>query len=171
MMQKLMVAVMLVSTVAFAGPGKTGPAKWDKGEDREERQEERHEERARQARMMLVVAVAEALELNEAQALKVADKVKALDDKRRPVREAMGDAMRAVKAAADGDAAALAALDANVQKVLDGRVQMAQLDKELFATLGEGQPPQKRAKLAVVLAKVGAELRGRGNKGRHHRAE
>ncbi|MBL8935507.1 MAG: hypothetical protein JNM69_13205 [Archangium sp.] len=163
MMQKLMVAVMMVSTLAFAGPGKTGPAKWDKGEDREERQEEH----ARQGRMMLVVAVAEALELNEAQALKVADKVKALDEKRRPVREAMGEAMRAVKAAADGDAAALAALDANMQKVLDGRVQMAQLDKELFATLGEGQPPQKRAKLAVVLAKVGAEFRGRGNKGRH----
>ena len=38
MMQKLMVAVMMVSTLAFAGPGKTGPAKWDKAEDREERQ-------------------------------------------------------------------------------------------------------------------------------------
>jgi hypothetical protein len=131
---------------------------------------EKHEERARQARMMLLVSVAEALELNEAQALKLSDKLKVIDDKRRPVREAMGEAMRQVKAAAEGDAAAAANVDQNVQKVLDGRVQMAQLDKELYATLAEGQTPQKKAKLAVVLAKVGEEMRRmRGNKGRHHR--
>lgn len=166
-MKKLLVAVMLVTTsVALAAP-KNGPAKWD-AVDPEERAE-RQEERARQARMMLVVAVAEALELNEAQALKLSEKLKAVDDRRRPVRESMAEAMRQVRQAAEGDAAALASLDANVQKVLDGRVQMAQLDKELFATLGEGQSPQKRARLALVLAKVGEEMRRfRGNKGRHH---
>lgn len=162
MKKLLLVSMMVLSSVALAGP-KNGPAKWDgDGEDRAERQEER----ARKARMVLLVAVAEALELNEAQALKLSEKIKVLDEKRRPVREAMHEAMRAVKAASDGDAAALAALDQNVQRVLDGRVQMAQLDKELFASLSEGQSPQKKAKLAIVLAKVGAELRG--GKGRRH---
>lgn len=158
MTKNLVVAVMTVAAVAFAGP-----KKFDEGD-----KEERHEDRARQARMMLLVSVSEALELNEAQALKLADKLKALDEKRRPVREAMGEAMKQLRNAADGDAAALAALDANVQRVLDGRVQMAQLDKELYSTLAEGQTPQKRAKLAVVLAKMQDEmrrLRG-GGKGR-----
>lgn len=166
-MKKLLVAMMLVTTSVALGAPKNGPAKWD-AFDPEERAE-RQEERARQARMMLVVAVAEALELNEGQALKLSEKLKVVDDKRRPVREAMAEAMRQIRQAADGEPSAIAALDANVQKVLEGRVQMAQLDKELFATLSEGQSPQKRAKLALVLAKVGEEMRRfRGNKGRHH---
>jgi hypothetical protein len=167
MMQRLLLSTMLLSSLALAGP-KNNPAKWD-AMDPEDRAE-KHEERARQARMMLLVSVAEALELNEAQALKLSDKLKVIDDKRRPVREAMGEAMRQVKAAAEGDAAAAVNVDQNVQKILDGRVQMAQLDKELYATLAEGQTPQKKAKLAVMLAKVGEEMRRmRGNKGRHHR--
>ncbi len=160
--------LMLSSSLTFAAPPKNGPAKWD-AMDPEDRAE-RREERAKAARMVLVVSVAEALELNEAQALKLSEKIKALDEKRRPIREAMGEAMRQVKAASDGDTAALGTLDANVQKVLDGRVQLAQLDKELYTQLAEGQPAQKKAKLAVALAKAHAELRGmRGNKGRHHR--
>lgn len=153
-MKQLALAVTMFSALAFAGPHH-GPGKGDDGDDRAERKEER----ARHARMMLTVSIAEALELNEAQGLKLAEKLKVLDEKRRPVREAMGEAMRQVRAAADGDASALAALDANMQRVLDGRVQMAQLDKELFASLGEGQTPQKRAKLALVLAKAGDDLR------------
>ncbi|MBL8919826.1 MAG: hypothetical protein JNJ54_13240 [Myxococcaceae bacterium] len=165
-MKKLLLLSMLaLSSTSLAGPPKTGPARWE-ALDPEERAE-RQEERAKKARMMLLVSVAEALELTEAQALKLSDKLKALDEKRRPVREAMHEAMRAVKAAADGDQSALAALDQNVQRVLDGRVQIAQLDKELYASLAEGQTPQKKARLAVVLAKVGHELRG--GKGRHLR--
>ncbi|MCA2981339.1 MAG: hypothetical protein INH37_23960 [Myxococcaceae bacterium] len=57
-----------------------------------------------------------------------------------------------------------------MQRVLEGRAQMAQLDKELFTTLAQGQPPQKKARLALVLAKVGDELRRmKGGKGRRHR--
>jgi ABC-type phosphate/phosphonate transport system substrate-binding protein len=60
-------------------------------------------------------------------------------------------------------------VDQNMQKVLEGRVQMAALDKELFASLAEGQPPQKKAKLALVLAHVREDFRAelRGGKGRH----
>lgn len=168
MKQLIVMSLIVSSSFAFAGPGKNGPAKWD-SMDPEERAE-RQEEHAKAARMVLLVAVAEALELNEAQALKLSEKLKAVDEKRRPVRESMHQAMRQVKAASEGDPGALAAVDANVQKVLDGRAQLAQLDKELYATLAEGQPAQKKAKLALVLAKVGDELRRmRGNKGRHHR--
>jgi hypothetical protein len=109
--------------------------------------------------MMFVVAASEALELNEAEALKLSEKVKSIEEKRSPIRQQMFAAMRDVKAAADGDAAALAQVDSNIQKVLDGRAQMAAMDKELFAFLAKDLSPQKKAKLALVLAKM-HQLRG-----------
>ena len=60
----------------------------------------------------------------------------------------------------------LGQVDANVQKVLDGRAQMAAMDEELFSSLSQGYPPQKRAKLALVLARLNHEMKG-FKKGRH----
>ena len=117
---------------------------------------------------MYVVAISEALELSETDALKLSEKIKGVEEKRRPLRQVMGEAMRSLKDAADGDATALTQVDANVQKVLDGRVQMAAMDKELFATLAQGYPPQKRAKLALVLGRLKNEMKGL-KKGRHQR--
>jgi hypothetical protein len=83
-----------------------------------------------------------------------------------------------LKAASDGDPSALPQVDAAVQRVLDGRQQMAQLDKEMFAGLSAGLTPQKRAQLAIFLAKFhqgaarmkgGGEPHGRRFKG--HRGE
>lgn len=147
-MKMLMTAVILSSVIAFAG----------KGEAREERFE--------QARLMYVVAISEALDLKEADAIKLSTTLKAFEEKRRPLRQQMGEAMKSLKDAADGDASAAAGVDANVNKVLDGRAQMAALDKELFATLSQGQTPQKKAKLALVLARLNMEMKGAHKKGR-----
>jgi hypothetical protein len=169
----LMSVVMLGAAMAFAAPpekfgggvGKGGGK--GGGEEREDR-EERREDRSREMHLMYVVAISEALELNEAEALKLGERLKGVEEKRKPLRQQMGEAMRALRDASDGDAAALAQVDANVQRVLDGRAQMAALDKELFATLSQGLAPQKRAKLALVLARLGHEMKGGGKKGRGH---
>ncbi|MBL9037127.1 MAG: hypothetical protein JNG84_01310 [Archangium sp.] len=159
------------SALALAAPpvGKGGASRAGGDDDG---REGRHEELGRKARMLAVVGIADALELNEAEALKLSERLRAFDDKRRPVREAMHEAMRSLKAAADGDASALPQVDANVQRVLDGRSQMAAIDKELFAALSQGQSPEKKARLALFLAKFGEEMRrfkgGHGGKGRHH---
>jgi hypothetical protein len=116
------------------------------------------------ARVAMVVAIAEALELSEADALKMSEKLRSIEDRRLPMRAQMHEAMKSVRAAAEGDPAALAQVDANVQKVLDGRAQMAAMDKELFTFLAKDLPPQKRARLALVLAHLG-QLRG-GKQGR-----
>jgi hypothetical protein len=166
----MMRSVMMVMAVLWASTSGAQPkARWVREEQRAEERAEKLEQKARAARMTLMVAVAEALELSEAQALKVAEKLKALDEKRRPIRESMAVAMRAVRAASEGDSVAMTTVDQNMQKVLEGRVQMAALDKELFASLAEGQPPQKKAKLALVLAHVREDFRAelRGGKGRH----
>lgn len=116
---------------------------------------ERHERMESNVRMRYVLKISEALELNEADTLKLSDKVKALAEKRRPIREQMGEAMRAVKAASDGDVGAQALVDANVLKVFDLRTQMSMLDKEMYQSLAKDLTPAKKAKLAVALAHLG----------------
>ena len=165
-MKRILLAACVISSLAFAGD-KTGPAKWGGGNA--EARAARQEEVGRKSHLMAVVGIAEALELNEAEALKLSEKLKGLEDRRKPIRESMSDAMRSIKSAADGDPAALAKVDQDVTRLLDGRAQMAALDKEMFIQLSAGQTPQKKAKLALFLAKLGEELRRmKGGKGRHH---
>ncbi len=172
-MKKLILAVLAVSSMAFAAPpppapAAAPPARWD-GEGGGERKEEMQ----KKIHMMMVVGMADAMGLNETEALRLSDKLKVFEDKRRPVREGMGDAMKTLKAAADGDSTAAAQVDAAVQKVLDGRQQMAALDKEMFLGLSKDLTPQKRAQLALFLARFHAEMgkmgKGGGGHGRHHR--
>lgn len=160
----LMLCVALGSTMAMAAP----PGAGGKAFDKEERREDRMENREQKARLMYLVAISEALELSDADALKMSDKLKAIEEKRRPLRQQMGEAMKSLRDASEGDQAALAQVDANVQRVLDGRAAMAAMDKEMFSQLAQGLAPQKRAKLALVLARMGHEMKGM-KKGRHHR--
>lgn len=162
-MKRALLAACLFSSLAFAGPnGGAGKSTGDRAE--------RQEEISRKSRMMALVGIAEALELSDADALKLSDKLKSLEDRRKPIRDSMSDSMRAIKAAAEGDVAAMATIDQNVTRLLDGRSQMAALDKEMFAQLSVGQTPLKKAKLAMFLAKFGEELRHmKGNKGRFFR--
>lgn len=118
----------------------------------------------RRAHLAMVVAISEALELSEADALRMSERLRGVEERRQPVRAQMHEAMKAVRAAAGGDAAAQAQVDANIQKVLDGRAQMAALDKELFASLAKDLTPQKKAKLAMVLAHLG-QMRGGPQRG------
>ncbi|MFO0598067.1 MAG: hypothetical protein U0228_22385 [Myxococcaceae bacterium] len=166
---------LVVSVAAFAAPpGGPGPgpgAGEGKGPKWAENREERQENHEQKMRLMYLVAISEALNLSDADALKLSDKLKAIEDKRKPLRQQMGEAMKSLRDAADGDQAALTQVDANVQKVLDGRAQMAAMDKEMFNSLAQGYAPQQRAKLALVLARLGHEMKGggMGKKGRFAR--
>src|SRR5262249_10726446 len=104
-------------------------------------------------RLMLVVGIADALSLNETEAIRLADKIKVFEDKRKPLREQMHDSMKVLKAAADGDQAALGRVDQATMTVLDTRAQMAAVDKEMFVAVSKDLTPQKRAQLALFLAK------------------
>jgi hypothetical protein len=168
-MKKLIAAAVLaVSTAAFAAPppAQQAPAQrsavqqpgnfgaWD-----EEHSEGRREEHEKRMRMMLVVGMAEALSLSEADAIRLADKIKAFDDRRKPLREQMADSMKLLKAASDGDQTAIAKVDQATATLFDLRQQMAAVDKEMFFTVSKDLTPQKRAQLAVFLAKFMHERR------------
>lgn len=164
----LVAAVLAVSASSFAAPppAAAAPSKFEERGDKAELGKKMH--------MMMVVGLADALSLNESEALKMSDKLKGYEEKRRPVREAMGDSLRILRAAADGDATAGAQVDSAVAKLFDSRQQMAAMDKEMFTGLARDLNPQKRAQLAVFLARFHAEAKGwkgghGGREGRHHR--
>jgi hypothetical protein len=165
-MKKLTLSLLtLSSTLAFAAPPtlapvapgrppanfQGGPGEGGPGEHFQEMQQRMH--------MMAVVSISEALGLDEGGALKVSNQLKLFEEKRRPVREQMHEAMKTIKAAADGDEKAGANVDAAVQKVLDGRTQMAALDKDLYTMLSTGLTPQKKAKLAMVMGRLHREAK------------
>ena len=129
-----------------------------------EGKEERREDQEKRMRMMLVVGMAEALNLSEAEAIRLSDKVKAFDDKRKPLRETMHESMKLLKAAADGDSQALPKVDQATLAVLDARAQMAVVDKEMFLSVSKDLTPQRRAQLALFLARFMHEAQ-RGGKG------
>jgi hypothetical protein len=178
MKKTLLTAVMTLSTLAMAAPPSsvspsqgTQPSSVDKGAARwGERAEERREEIEKHMRLMMVVGIADALNLNETDAIRLADKIKVFEDKRKPLREQMHDSMKVLKAAADGDASALGRVDQATMTVLDTRAQMAAVDKEMFLTVSKDLTPQKRAQLALFMAKFmheaqGKMMRGPGERG------
>lgn len=146
----VVVAAAILGAVALAAPPKGAGPRGPMGA-------EEHEAGARKMHMLAVVGIADALGLSEAEALKMGEKLKGFEERRRPLREGMHDAMKTLKAAADGDAQALPQVDAAIQKVLDTRAQLAALDKDMFQALAQGQPPEKRAKLALFFAKFHRE--------------
>jgi hypothetical protein len=114
---------------------------------------ERLEREARRDRLARVMGLADELELDTAQALKLDETLRKFDERRRPLMEQVRDSAQALRRAAEGDAAAAKEVDAAAQRAFDARAQLAALDRELFQTLSKDLPPQKKAKLALFLAR------------------
>lgn len=163
-MKTVLLSAVLLSSLALAGnpagvsnrAQPQAPARWNGGEG----MEGKGAEFQHRMRMMLVVGLADALSLNEGEAIALADKMKAFDEKRAPVREQMRDAMKTLKAASEGDQVALGQVDNATAKVFDGRQQMAAIDKEMYLAISKDLTPQKKAQLAVFLAKFHAKAMG-----------
>jgi len=114
---------------------------------------------AKSLRMKQVIGLAEALELSEADALRMAQIIRGIQERRRPFQEQVAEAARMIKRAADGEPDALSRVDAAVQQMYAARAQLAELNKEMFITLGQGLSAQQRAKMAVFFAKFNMRLR------------
>jgi len=112
---------------------------------------------ARQVRMRQVVGLAEALELTEADALRVSQIIQSFQERRRPLQ--VSESAKIIKRAADGDAAAIAQVDTALSQMFAARIQLTQLNQEMFNTLGQGLTPQQRAKMAIYFAKFQVEVR------------
>jgi hypothetical protein len=125
--------------------------------------------REQKKRMMQVVGLTEALGLSTQDALKVDGILKTFDERRRPLKEQVRESARILMEAARGDSAALNQVDQATGRILDARIQLASLDKELFQALSAGLNAQQRAKLALFYAKLHKGMRGMGGEGNEGR--
>ncbi|RKG79289.1 hypothetical protein [Corallococcus terminator] len=150
--------VFALPVMALAQPGAQGP---------EARDPERTAKAEQRQRLRQVLELADTLELDSAQALKMDETLRRFDERRRPLREQVRDSARTLHLASRGDSAALGQVDAAAQKVFDARAQISALDREMYQALAKDLPPQKRARLAVLLARSeGAKwFKGKGDKG------
>jgi hypothetical protein len=57
------------------------------------------------------------------------------------------------QAARRGDPKALAGVDAAVQRVFDARGAVLAIDREMFAALSKGMPPEQVARMALFFAR------------------
>src|SRR5678816_4033616 len=93
---------------------------------------ERREQMDQRRQMMVTLQLAEALELDDAGTLKLRQTVAQWDAQRAPLREQMFDLAQVLRRAAKGDTTAYGQVDQAIQKIIDLRAQMHQIDQKLF---------------------------------------
>lgn len=116
-------------------------------------QTELRDEMEKHTRLARVVGLAEELDLNTNEALRVDEVLRKYDERRRPLREQVAEAAKILERAADGDTQAQGQVDQAAQRIFEARTQMAELDKEMFQQLARDLRPQQRAKMAVFFAR------------------
>ena len=118
------------------------------------------------ALMMMTLQLAEALELDDAATLKLRQSIAQWDAQRAPLRQQMFDQAQVLRRAAKGDTTAYGQVDQAIQKIISLRTQMHQVDQQMFQQLSQGLPPQKKAKLALAIARFKETTRGMMHGGR-----
>jgi hypothetical protein len=109
----------------------------------------RMEKRMRLAR---AIGLAEALDLDDAAALRMRDVLARYDEKRAPLRKQVSESMHVLRDAAHGDQAALGQVDQALSRAREARAQLYQLDGQMFDDIAKGLSPDRKAKAALFLA-------------------
>jgi hypothetical protein len=157
-------ALPLVAFAQGAGPGPgpgPGPGQGGRGAQGAgpRGDPERMEKRMRLARTL---GLAEALDLDEAQALKLGQSVAKFDERRLALHKQMRESHDVLRRAAQGEKVAPADVDQAIQKALDARAQMQVVERETVAAVTSGLSPEKKARAVLFLAKFQSRFGGRG---------
>jgi len=113
------------------------------------------------ARLALTLGLAEALDLDDAQALKLRDAVDKFTQKRQPLRLQQHEAMQVLRTAATADKPDGAAVEQALAKLQEARAQALAADQALFAAVTKDMNAQKKARAALFLGRF------HGRMGRH----
>jgi hypothetical protein len=150
-MKKLIAMMALLPALAVAapqgGPKSGGPP----GPDVDDAA--RAQMMQKRMRVARTIALAEALDLDDAGAMRARDVMARFDERRAPLRTQIMEAVRVLQDAARGDKAAAGQVDQAVKRLRDARAQMQALDGEMFQQLTQGLSPEKKAKAALFLAR------------------
>lgn len=155
-MKKLALAALLVPLTALAQAGGTPPP-GQRGPD--PKQMERMERKMRLARTL---GLAEALDLEPQKALELAQQLEKIDAKRAPLRTQMRDSRDVLRRAADGEKVTAQEIDQAIQKGLDARAQMAQIDRESITVVTKGLSPEQKARAVLFLDRFQRRFAGPG---------
>ncbi len=136
------------------GPG----GRWKNGQPDPARVE-RVEKRMRLARTL---GLAEALDLDAPQALKLGDTLAKYDERRVAAHKQMFEAHQVLRKAAQGEKVAPAEVDQAIQKAFEARAQVQAIDKEAFAAISKDLSPEKRARALLFLGKFQNRFGPRG---------
>ncbi|HEY6003628.1 MAG TPA: hypothetical protein VIV57_12195 [Anaeromyxobacter sp.] len=166
-MKKLIAILAALPLAAFAqgaGPQKVagGPGM---GQGRGWGPDHNPEMMQRRARLALTLGLATALDLDEAQALRLGDTVAKFTDRRRAIHEQSRDARQTLRRAAQGEKVSAQEVDQAIAKILDGRAQIQAIDRELLQAVTKDLPPDKKARAVLFLGKFQRHF-GRGG-GQH----
>jgi len=155
-MRKLAALVAIAFPLAaLAAPQPPGPPGAPDAEARRERMQKR-------MRLARTLGLAEALDLNEAEALKLRETLAKVDARREPVVMQAREAMEQVRKAAQGDAAAQKGLDDALKRLRDARGQMQALRDETFQAVTKDLAPDRKARAALFLMRFQKRMGGVG---------
>jgi Heavy-metal resistance len=127
------------------GPGRGDPARMEK-----------------RMRLVRTLGLAEALDLDTQQALRLGDTLQRFDDRRLAAHRQLRDARQALRTAAGNEKATAAEVDAAIQRIFDARAQLQATDREMLQAIAKDLPAQKRARAALFLGRFGDRFEGRG---------
>jgi hypothetical protein len=144
-MKKLALLLALVPLLASA---ENGPM-MQSGQMDPARMEKMH----RRMQLALTLGLAEALQLDDAAALKVRGQIEKFTPRRMAVAQQMRDSVQLLRRSAKGEKVAAADVDAAITRLLDARGQMQALDREVVTTVTKDLAPEKRARAVLFLAK------------------
>jgi hypothetical protein len=117
----------------------------------------KQQQNAKNVRTRLAVGLAEALDLDEGGAIKIAQILRQFDERRRPFQEQVREYSQIIKRASEGDSSALSQVDQAIYRMFEVRMQIQSLNREMMIALGEGLSAQQRAKMAIFFAKFSNE--------------
>jgi hypothetical protein len=115
----------------------------------------------KRARLALTLGLAEALDLDEAQTLKLREVVDRFTQRRQPLMVQQHEAMQVLRDAATAEKADGAAVDQALARLQEARAQALAADKDFFAAVTKDLGAQKKARAALFLGRM------HGRMGRH----
>jgi hypothetical protein len=148
-MKKLTLMIALLPGLALAAPqnppARGGPAGPDDAAHFAQMQ--------KRMRIARTLGLAEALDLDDAGAMRARDVLARFDERRAPLRKQVRDNVRVLRDAARGDKEAAPKVDAALQHLREARNQLQALNSEMLQQLSKGLSPEKKARAALFLAR------------------
>jgi len=149
-MRTTLVALLLLPALALAeGPKKDQQPPAAAGQPDPARVEKR-------MRLARTLGLAEALDLDTAQALKLGDTLARFDDRRKVARQQAMDATDVLRDAARGTATpkpTSAQVDGAIAKLLEARAQLQGIDREMLQAVTKDLSPEQKARAALFLGR------------------